>query len=146
MRPHVDFITFATRDLDAARAFYSDGFGWTPLLDVPGEIVFYQVGHGLALGLFDAANFAADLGRNADSVPVSGVTLSHNVDDADAVRATFEAALAAGATPLKDPQYAAFGGFHAHVIDPNGIIWEIANNPGWSVAADGTVSLGPVDG
>jgi len=145
MRPRVDFITFATRDLDAVRAFYSDGFGWSPLLDVPGEIVFYQVGHGLTLGLFDVAKFSADLGRTEDAVPISGVTLSHNLDGPDAVRATFDAAIAAGATSLKEPQCAAFGGFHAHVIDPTGIIWEICHNPGWSVADDGTVKLGPVE-
>jgi len=78
-------------------------------------------------------------------VPISGVTLSHNLDGPDAVRATFDAAIAAGATSLKEPQCAAFGGFHAHVIDPTGIIWEICHNPGWSVADDGTVKLGPVE-
>ena len=140
MRPRVDFITFATRDLDAVRAFYTDGFGWTPLLDVPGEIIFYQVGPGLTLGLFDVAKFSADLGRVEDPVSISGVTLSHNVDGPDAVRATVEAALAAGATALKDPQYAEFGGFHAHIIDPTGIVWEICHNPGWSVSDDGTVT------
>ena len=127
------------------RAFYRDGFGWSPLLDVPGEIVFFQVGHGLMLGLFDAAKFSEDLGRTEDLVPISGVTLSHNVDGPDAVRAIVDAALAAGATLLKQPQFAAFGGFHGHFIDPNGIIWEICHNPAWSVADDGTVSLGLVE-
>ena len=145
MRPHIDFITFATRDLDAARAFYRDGFGWTPLLDVPGEIIFFQVGHGLTLGLFEVGEFSADLNRTEDPVPISGITLSHNVDGPDAVRDAVDAALAAGASMLKEPQYAAFGGFHAHVIDPNGIIWEICHNPGWSVAEDGTVRIGQVD-
>jgi hypothetical protein len=28
------------------------------------------------------------------------------------------------------------------VQDPNGIIWEIAHNPGWQVAPDGAVSFG----
>ena len=36
----------------------------------------------------------------------------------------------------------AFGGiYHAHVQDPNGIIWEIAHNPSWSIDHDGTVTI-----
>lgn len=142
MEPRVHFITFATRDLDAARRFYRDGLGWTPLLDVPDEIVFFQVGPGLMLGLFEAAKFSEDLARSEEPETISGITLSHNVDGPDAVRATVDAALAAGATLVKEPQFAAFGGFHAHFVDPNGIIWEVAHNPSWSVAEDGTVSLG----
>ncbi len=57
----VSFVTVATADLDAARAFYLRGLGWRPLLDVPGEVLFLQVGHGLVLSLYDAARFAADL-------------------------------------------------------------------------------------
>ncbi|WP_030902284.1 VOC family protein [Streptomyces sp. NRRL F-5126] len=140
MEQRTDFLTFSTADLDAARAFYRDGLGWTPLLDVPGEIVFFQVGHGLVLGLFDAGKFAEDLGvRDA---PIRGVTLSHNVAGPEAVGAAVERAVAAGGTVLKEPQEAAFGGYHAHVADPNGLVWEIAHNPAWSVEPDGTVRLG----
>jgi len=44
---------------------------------------------------------------------------------------------------LKHPQQGAFGGiYHAHVSDSNGLIWEIAHNPGWSIGDDGAVSFG----
>ncbi|HEX4015901.1 MAG TPA: VOC family protein [Frankiaceae bacterium] len=136
------FITFATADLDAARAFYSGGLGWTPILDVPGEIIFFQVGHGLTLGLFEAAHFSADLGDSgAPPVPIQGITLSQNVNGPADVDAVVAAAEAAGATVVKAPQFAAFGGYHGHFRDPNGIIWEIAHNPGWRVEADGRVRL-----
>lgn len=50
---------------------------------------------------------------------------------------------AAGGTVLKPPQPGQFGGvFHAHIQDPNGLIWEIAHNPGWRIGPDGTVHLG----
>ncbi|WP_337954151.1 VOC family protein [Mycobacteroides abscessus] len=49
----------------------------------------------------------------------------------------------AGGTILKPPQPGQFGGvFHAHIQDPNGLIWEIAHNPGWRIDADGSVQLG----
>ncbi|MFW6187662.1 MAG: VOC family protein [Actinomycetota bacterium] len=142
MEPRVHFLTLSTPDLGAARAFYAEGLGWAPLLDVPGEILFFQVAPGLVLGLFDAERFAEDLGV-PDPVPAQGVTLAHNVDSEAAVRASAAAMVAAGGTVLTDPRPGAFGGvFHAHVADPNGVVWEIAHNPGWGVDGDGTVRLG----
>jgi catechol 2,3-dioxygenase-like lactoylglutathione lyase family enzyme len=158
----VNFVTVATADLEAAQAFYRDGLDWTPLLDVPGEILFFQVGHGLVLGLFEAEAFAADLVSGVGSAALAdsaaaasvavpsavsapaGLTLSQNVGSPVEVDAVVERMAAAGGSVLKPPQQAAFGGYHAHVADPNGVIWEIAFNPGWSVADDGTVNLVPV--
>lgn len=143
MDPQLHFITFATADLDAARAFYRDGLGWEPVADVQGEIVFFQVAPGLVLGLFDARKFHEDLNSwPASSAGVSGVTLSHNVASPDAVASTIAQLEKAGATVLKPAQPGAFGGiFHGHVVDPNGIVWEIAHNPGWRISDDGQVLL-----
>jgi catechol 2,3-dioxygenase-like lactoylglutathione lyase family enzyme len=142
VQQNVHFITFATANLDAARDFYASGLGWTPLLDVAGEILFFQIAPGMVLGLFDAEKFDQDLAGGEDLSTISGVTLSHNVDSPDAVRQTVAAMAAAGGTVLKPPQPGAFGGiFHAHVRDPNGIIWEIAHNPGWSIGPDGAASF-----
>jgi predicted lactoylglutathione lyase len=50
---------------------------------------------------------------------------------------------AAGGVLVKEPQQGQFGGiFHAHVQDPNGLVWEIAHNPGWRITDDGGVELG----
>ncbi|WOH19766.1 VOC family protein [Paenarthrobacter sp. GOM3] len=143
MDQQLHFITFATPDLDAARAFYKAGLGWDPLMDVPGEILFFQVAPGLILGLFDAEKFEQDLGTPTSTQGVSGVALSHNVGSAAEVSATIDALVAAGATVVKPAQAGAFGGiFHGHVKDPNGIVWEIAHNPGWQINDDGTVVFG----
>jgi catechol 2,3-dioxygenase-like lactoylglutathione lyase family enzyme len=141
MDPRIHFITVATPDLDAARAFYRRGLGWEPLADVPGEILFFQTGPGLVLGLYDSDRFFADLGAPAGVPRAHGVALSHNVPDEDAVDDAVDALVAAGATLLVPPRHAAFGGYHGHVADPNGIVWEIAHNPGWSVDDEGAVRL-----
>ena len=142
MDPRLHFITLATPDLDAARRFYRDGLGWEPTIDVPGEILFFPVAPGLMLGLFDAAKFEQDNGIPGSGAAISGVTLSHNVDDEQAVRDAVERVRAAGGTITKEPQPGAFGGiYHAQVQDPNGVLWEIAHNPGWRVEADGTVAF-----
>ncbi|MEV7660519.1 VOC family protein [Paenarthrobacter sp. NPDC089316] len=140
MDQRLHFITFATPDLDRARAFYKDGLGWEPLMDVPGEILFFQVAPGLMLGLFDAEKFDSDLAGGIQTPGVNGVTLSHNVGSPAEVSSTIDALVEAGATLIKPAQAGAFGGiFHGHVKDPNGIVWEIAHNPGWRIDEDGTV-------
>ncbi|MGW4463451.1 VOC family protein [Micromonospora sp. NPDC004704] len=150
------FVTVATADLDAARRFYVDGLGWDPTLDVPGEIIFFQIGPGMMLGLFDAEQFATDLGPGdlgtahlgaaapADATP-RGFTLSHNVASPQEVDRVLAAAAAAGAAIRKPGQPASFGGYHGHFADPNGLLWEIAHNPTWSITPTNQVLLGPSD-
>jgi uncharacterized protein len=145
MEQRTHFITLSTADLDAARAFYCDGLGWTPLMDVPGEIIFFQVAPAMVLGLFDRDKFVADMTGTPADGRLGGLTLSHNVASAADVDATVREAVAAGGTLLKAPQKADFGGYHGHVADPNGVVWEICQNPGWRVDEDGRVHLGPVD-
>ena len=141
--PRIHFITLATASLDAARAFYRDGLGWEPLADVPGEIIFFQTGPGLVLGFFDTEKFDQDLHAQVSTSAVSGLTLSHNVDTRAEVTTTVEGLVSAGGTVLKSPQDGVFGGiYHAHVVDPNGIIWEIAHNPGWRIDEAGRVVFG----
>lgn len=144
MDQQLSFVTIAAADLDATRRFYG-ALGWLPLLDVAGEIVFYQTAPGQVLGFFLAEKFNADLGLAPDDAAahVSGITLAHNVASRADVAHVVEVMAGAGGTVLKPPQPGQFGGvFHAHVRDPNGAIWEIAHNPGWRVEADGTVRLG----
>lgn len=137
------FLTLSTADLDAARDFYAAALGWTPAVDVPGEILFFQVAPALMLGLFDEAKFAEDLGEDGPAGPPAGVTLAQNVASPAAVEELVAAMADAGATILKRPQEGRFGGvFHAHVRDPNGVLWEIAHNPHWRVDAAGRVRLG----
>lgn len=142
MDQRINFITLATEDLDSARQFYVDGLGWSPLLDVPAEIIFFQIGPGLVLGLYEATKFAQDIDDTVTSAAkVGGLTLSYNVDSQEKVLAALDEAVKAGATLIKPGQHAAFGGFHGHFADPNGVVWEIAFNPGWSVDSTGLVSL-----
>ncbi|MCU1453461.1 MAG: glyoxalase [Acidimicrobiales bacterium] len=143
MQPHLSLVTLGVRDLPTARRFYVEGLGWEPFLDLD-EIVFIQIGHGLLFGLFPATGLDADVDPAlAPSGPASAApfALAHNVDSEAEVDAAVARAAAAGATVLKRPQHADFGGYHAYVADPDGFRWEIAHNPGFAVDPDGTVRL-----
>ncbi|MER5480359.1 VOC family protein [Streptomyces sp. NPDC002734] len=138
----LSLVTLGVGDLAVSRRFYSEGLGWSPLLDL-GEVVFYQVGAGLALALFPLADLAADVGSPATAG--TPFTLARNVESPAEVDEAMTRAGAAGAEVLKPAQRAAFGGYHGYFADPDGHRWEICHNPGWSVAEDGTVSLTAVD-
>jgi len=72
MQPRVDIITLGLPDLAAARRFYVDGLGWNPIFEVPGDIVFLQIGHGLVLGLWHADEMERDIDPNAPARPATG--------------------------------------------------------------------------
>lgn len=141
MEPRLDLLTLAVPDLAVARRFYLEGLGWPAALDVPGEVLFLQLNQGLLVALFGAQDLAADLDA---PVGAGGFTLAHNVDSPQAVDDGVAEFAAAGATVLKAPQRAAFGGYHAYVEDPCGLRWEVAHNPGWQVHPDGRVTIAPV--
>lgn len=138
MERRVDLVTVRVADVESATRYYVDGLGWQPLLAVPGEVTFFQIAPGQALSLFDAAGFDADLGGRVETT----CTLAQIVGTEDEVDAVVEAMVVAGASILKPPQRADWGGYHALVADPSGVCWEIAHNPGWSVGPDGEVALG----
>jgi len=143
MDQRVDFITLGVPDLAAARRFYVEGLGWTPALEVEGEVIFLQVAHGVLLSLWDAKAMAADIGAGAPAgAPGAGVTLSHNVATRDEVPTVLERAVAAGATLLKPAQDTEWGGRTGYFADPAGVVWEVAHNPNWRVEADGRVVIG----
>lgn len=142
MDPRVSIITLGVPDLAEARAFYVDGLGWPPTFEVPGQVVFLQVGHGLMLSLFGAEDLAADAhGPGVPGPTPAGFTLAHNVGSAVEVDEVLARATAAGATLVKGAQPTEWGGYHGYVADPAGTLWEIAHNPSWSVAPDGTATV-----
>ena len=143
MDQRLQLVTLGVRDLACSRRFYMEGLGWVPSLDLP-EVVFFQVGHGLLLSLFGTSDLDADVGSGSSSGP-GAFTLASVVESEAAVDAAQAAAVAAGGRILKPAQRAAFGGYHCYVADPDGFRWEIAHNPGLSVAPDGRVTIEPIE-
>ena len=134
----VTLITLGVADLAAARAFYAR-LGWVEHGTNPG-VAFYKM-HGAALALFGRADLAADQGR-ADAVLGTGAaTLAQNFRTEAEVDTAFAAAIAAGGTALKPPQKVFWGGYSGYWSDPDGHVWELAMNPFWPLADDGSLTL-----
>jgi catechol 2,3-dioxygenase-like lactoylglutathione lyase family enzyme len=140
MQPRVDFISLGVRSVPASRAFYADGLGWPVLKEVPGEVVFIQVNHGLMLSLWAVRQMQAEAGVSAPG-PVPGITLSHNLGSPEDVDRVMAEAVAAGAAVIAEPVTQPWGGYSGYFADPDGFRWEVAYNPGWAVNDDGTVTV-----
>ena len=134
----VSLITLGVDDLDRSKAFYT-ALGWQPAEEQE-SVVFYQM-HGMVLGLFGRAALAADQGRPDAPLGTGAITLARNYPTEAEVDAAFDAALAAGATELKRPEKVFWGGYSGYFADPDGHVWELAMNPFWPLAEDGTLTL-----
>ncbi|HKK86446.1 MAG TPA: VOC family protein [Roseovarius sp.] len=134
----VTLITLGVADLDRAKAFYTS-LGWTPAEETE-SIAFYQL-NGQVLGLFGRAALAADQGRPDAVLGTGAMTLAQNFATESEVDAAFEKALFAGATELKAPEKVFWGGYSGYYTDPDGHVWEVAMNPFWPLAEDGSLTL-----
>ncbi len=139
MQPRLSLITLGVSDLARSRAFY-EKLGFVASSASQGDIVFFQM-NGMGLALFPRALLAED-SCVADSRPgFSGITLGHNLRTEAEVDALHAEMLAAGASSLKPPQKAFWGGYTCCVADPDGHIWEIAHNPFFPLDEAGNLHL-----
>ena len=130
MDQRISFVTLAVADLDATRAFYVDGLGWTPELDVPGEVLMIKTGERLVLSLWAESGFEAEVGPIRRGDGVLPITLAHNVATPGEVDDVLATARAAGADPVHDAVQRDWGGYSGYFADPDGFRWEVAYNPG----------------
>ncbi len=70
-----------------------------------------------------------------------GVTLAYCAGSPAEVDSVLEAAGEAGATIGRPGAVTFWGGYSGIFIDPDGHPWEVAHNPGWILAEDGSVHL-----
>ncbi len=129
MEQRISLITLGVSDLRRARQFY-EAIGWTGAQQPDDEVCFFQAG-GLVFGLWTALG-----GHGAP-----GIELAHNVRSPEAVTAVLNEAAGAGGSIIRHAAIADWGGTTGAFADPDGYVWEVAHNPGWTVAADGSVTI-----
>jgi uncharacterized protein len=135
----VSLVTLGVRDLARARAFY-EALGWRTGAAPEDDVVFFQAG-GMVVALWDRAKLAEDSGVE-DAGGWGGVTLAYNTRSPEEVDAVIEEARAAGAEILRAGAETFWGGYSGVFVDPDGHPWEVAHNPRWTIADDGSTRLG----
>ena len=103
-------------------------------------IVFFQAG-GMALALFPRAELAKDANVDAAGRGFSGFSLALNVRRREDVDALLAEAKSAGANIVKAGQEAVWGGYAGYFSDPDGFLWELAWNPFFAIAPNGTIEI-----
>ncbi len=138
MEQRISLITLGVADVQRARAFY-ERLGWQG--QEAEETVFFQAG-GIALVLWGRDKLARDCGIAEEQAGgFSGVTLAHNVRSEAEVNDVLAAAERAGATVTRPAAGTFYGGYAGVFTDPDGHAWEIAHNPGFLLAENGSITI-----
>jgi uncharacterized protein len=138
VRQSVSLITLGVSDHARAKAFY-EALGWAAALEVE-ETTFFAA-NGVVLVLWSREKLAADCGLGDEGAGFDGIALAHNVGSAQEVHEVIERARSLGAEISREPAETFYGGYAGVFRDPDGHCWEVAHNPGFGLAADGTVIL-----
>ncbi len=138
MEQRVSLITLGVRDLARSRAFY-EALGWRTGAGPDDDVVFFQAG-GMIVALWSRESLAEDSGV-LDAGGWGGMCLAYNVRSPDDVDAAIEEARRAGATIPREGAETFWGGYSGVFVDPDGHPWEVAHNPHWTLADDGSVTI-----
>lgn len=138
MEQRLSLITLGVADVHLAHSFYQR-LGWQG--QEVQETVFFQAA-GLVFSLWSREKLATDLGVTDHAADgVGGVALSHNVRSPTEVDQILAAAEEAGARITRAAAETFYGGYAGAFSDPDGHSWEIAHNPGFALADDGTITV-----
>jgi predicted lactoylglutathione lyase len=138
MEQRLSLVTLGVRELARARTFY-EALGWKTNAAPDDDVVFFKSG-GMVVALWGRDELQKDTAV-PDSGGWGGVTLAHNVRSPGEVDAVIAEAEAAGGTIARVGAPTFWGGYSGVFVDPEGHAWEVAHNPSWTIAADGSVTL-----
>jgi uncharacterized protein len=133
----LSLVTLGVQDVARARAFY-EALGWEPGW-TDDDVVFFQAA-GMIVALWGRGKLAGD-SVVEDTGGWGGVTLAYVARSRAEVDEVLAQAEAAGATIGRPGAETFWGGYSGIFIDPDGHPWEVADNPNWTIADDGSTHL-----
>lgn len=139
MDQRLSLVTLGVRDLAAARAFYKR-LGWAESPPSNDSVAFFQCG-GMIVGLWGRDHLVEDAQAGKPGSGFANITLAQNVRSKEEVDRVLKEAEQAGAKILKPAGDVFWGGYTGYFADPEGFVWEVAWNPGFTILEDGSVKL-----
>jgi predicted lactoylglutathione lyase len=134
----ISLVTLGVSDLGRSRTFY-ERIGWRG--HEVQDTVFFQAG-SQAVVLWGRDKVAQDAHIEDDGTSTfAGIVLAHNVTSREEVDRIIDDAARAGATVTKAPAETFYGGYAGFFRDPDGHVWEVAHNPGFTLTTDGALML-----
>lgn len=143
MDQRISLLTLGVTDLARSRRFY-EALGWRG--QTVQETVFFTAG-GLTLVLWGREKLAQDAGLvDPGAAGFSAVALAHNVRSTAEVDEILTIAAQAGAVVTQSAHNTFYGGYAGYFTDPDGHLWEVAHNPAFVLAEDGSLDIGVLGG
>jgi predicted lactoylglutathione lyase len=139
MEQRISIITLGVTDLNRSREFY-ERLGWRRAFTKAEGIAFFQAG-GMALALYPRHELAKDANIAPEGHGFNGISLAYNARTRDEVDSVINEAAAAGGKVLKPAEDAFWGGYSGYFSDPDGFLWEVAWNPSFPIAEDGSIRI-----
>ncbi|MGH3849164.1 MAG: VOC family protein [Pseudonocardiaceae bacterium] len=138
MEQRVSLVTLGVADVKRARTFYEQ-LGWQG--QEVEETVFFQAG-GIVLVLWSRDKLALDCGiADQPTAGFGGVCFAHNVRSEAEVDQVIAEAERAGATVTRPAATTFYDGYAGIFSDLDGHAWEVAYNPGFPLAEDGSIII-----
>jgi|SRR5437773_3431753 len=95
----------------------------------------------MARSLFPRQELAKDSNIPSEAQGFSRVWLAYNARTREEVASVLAQGEATGARILKPAQEAFWGGYSGYFCDPDGFVWEVAWNPSFPMAGDGSIRI-----
>ena len=138
MKPRIDTITLAVKDLDRSLRFYRDGLGmgtegiigteFPGAETLPaGRVAMFNLDGGMILALYPATELAKDAGVDPEKMTGSGFSIGHTVQTRAEVDELLTAAQVAGGTIVGTVGERPWGIYSGYFADPDGHLWEVVN-------------------
>jgi uncharacterized protein len=139
MEQRISVVTLGVAELERSRGFY-ERLGWKRAMKAAEGVVFFQAG-GMVLALYPHRDLAADATVAPEGGGFRRFALAYNARSRAEVDAVLEEARAAGGSIVKPAAEAFWGGYSGYFSDPDEFLWEVAWNPGFALAPDGSIRL-----
>jgi hypothetical protein len=95
----------------------------------------------MALALYPRGELARDANVGSEGGGFNGMALAYNTRNREEVDSVLAQAQRAGAQLVKPAQEAFWGGYSGYFSDLDGFLWEVAWNPSFQIAEDGSVRI-----
>jgi len=139
MEQRISIVTLGVAELERSRKFY-ERLGWRRSMPKAEGVVFFQAG-GMALALYPRDELAKDAQLSAEGNGFPAIALAYNARSREEVDRVLAEAKTAGAKIPKSAREASWGGYSGYFTDPDGFPWEVAWNPSFSIAEDGSIRV-----
>jgi uncharacterized protein len=139
MEQRISLITLGVADLHRSREFY-ERLGWRRSMAKAEGVIFFQAG-SMALALYPRHDLAKDANVAPEGHGFNRISLAYNARNRAEVDSVLKEAASAGAKIVKPAQEAFWGGYSGYFSDPDGFLWEVAWNPDFRIADDGSIRI-----